>query len=139
MSDSGAVYVLDSFAVLALLQSEPGAGEVQTVLRRAQRGEAEAYLSVINLGEVIYTVERELGIQEAHRAIAIVQQLPLRIVQATQQRVFAAAHVKAKARISYADAFAVAAAAELGGEIVTGDPEFAAVEGEVPISWLPQG
>lgn len=38
---------------------------------------------------------------------------------------------------SYADAFS-AALAKINGELLTGDPEFKAVESEVPIHWLPR-
>jgi ribonuclease VapC len=38
--------------------------------------------------------------------------------------VLAAAHIKARFPIAYADAFAVVAALEHGGVVLTGDPEF---------------
>jgi predicted nucleic acid-binding protein len=38
--------------------------------------------------------------------------------------------------MSYADAFAAALAHTRGVELVTGDPEFLAVEGEIKIRWL---
>ena len=62
--------------------------------------------------------------------------LPIDILDATRERVFAAAHVKAHYRLSYADAFAVAAAQELGGIVLTGDPEFTAVQSLVRVEWL---
>jgi uncharacterized protein len=39
-------------------------------------------------------------------------------------------------RLSYADAFAAALAKIRRAELITGDPEFRAVEGEVKIHWL---
>ena len=44
--------------------------------------------------------------------------------------------VKARFPLSYADAFAVATAIRLGVCLVTGDPEFAAVEDTVDIVWI---
>ncbi len=45
----------------------------------------------------------------------------------TRWTVLAAAHIKARYRISYADAFAVVAAQEHDGVLVTGDHEFRSV------------
>jgi hypothetical protein len=39
-------------------------------------------------------------------------------------------------RLSYADAFAVAAAQEFVGIMLTGDPEYKALEALVPVEWL---
>lgn len=46
------------------------------------------------------------------------------------------AHLKARHAISYADAFAAAAAFELDAELLTGDFEFAALAGALKIRWL---
>ena len=51
--------------------------------------------------------------------------------------VFEAAHVKARYPVSYADAFSVALARRNRGRVLTGDPEFKAVECEVRVHWLP--
>ena len=48
----------------------------------------------------------------------------------------AAAHVKAQYRLAYADAFAVVAACDRRGILVTGDPEFKAVQEIVQIECL---
>ena len=54
-------YVLDSFGLLAYFGGEPGEAQVKSVLERAAAGQAEAYLSVVNLGEVATIIEREQG------------------------------------------------------------------------------
>jgi ribonuclease VapC len=51
----------------------------------------------------------------------------------------AAAHIKANHSVAYADAFAVAAAQELGGAVLTGDPEFKEVEELIAVEWLVEG
>jgi len=53
-------------------------------------------------------------------------------------RTFAAAHIKAHYRVSFADAFAIALAQESTATAVTGDPEFREVEKLIPILWLPR-
>ena len=49
-----------------------------------------------------------------------------------------AAKMKAKHGMSYAGCFAAALAKLRHAELVTGDPEFKEVEGEVKVVWLPE-
>ena len=136
--DDPAVYVLDSFALLAFFQGEPGADRVKAILAEARDGQAEAWLSLISHGEMLYIIERTHGLHRAQEAIVAVDALPVHVADVDRALVFAAAHVKARHPISYADSFVVALAQRQGGVVVTGDPEFRRVENLVPIDWLPQ-
>ena len=50
-------FVLDAWAVLALLQGEePAASRVKTLLNAAREGAVELFISILNLGEVIYRI-----------------------------------------------------------------------------------
>jgi ribonuclease VapC len=131
------VIVLDTWAMLAYLHSEPAAQEVRQALRRARRKEALVLFSIINYGECLYVIEREHDVREVQRAIGIIDQLGLRVIPADRSMVFEAAHIKACYPISYADAFSVALARRYRGRVMTGDPEFKAAEREVAIHWLP--
>jgi predicted nucleic acid-binding protein len=131
-----AAYVLDSFALLAYLGGEPGMARVQAILNEATQDGCHVALSLINLGEVLYITEREAGLVPAQAALAAIEQLPIEILPATRETVLAAAHVKANYRVAYADAFAVVAAQAMGGVVLTGDPEFEALEGLVAVEWL---
>lgn len=138
MSKSGStVTVLDSWAMLAYLDGEPAARDVRQILRKARRKDGLVLFSLINYGECLYVVEREQGLQRTQRAVGIIDQLALRVVPADRPLVFEAAHLKARYPISYADAFSVALAKRTRGRVMTGDPEFKAVEPEVAIHWLP--
>jgi ribonuclease VapC len=130
--------VLDTFAVLAYLQNEAGAGRVSTLLEEARRNHIRCRFSAINVGEVMYNVERRFGEERARQLLAAVTQLPLVIEDVTWERILAAAHLKARHAVSYADSFAVALAQEFGATVVTGDPEFRAVETMVNVEWLPR-
>ena len=131
------LYILDSFALLAYLEDEPGAARVASLLGKAERNEIEIWISIINYGEVLYIVERERGRDSAKMAIATIDQLPLAVADANRVLTFAAAHIKAHHAISYADAFAVALAQSKRGSVVTGDPEFNKVDALVSLEWLP--
>ena len=131
-------YVLDSFGLLAYFGGEPGESQVKTVLERAATGQIEAYLSVINLGEVSYIIEREQGASATRRALAAIDQLPIKLIEADRRMALAAAHVKAHHPISYADAFVVALAQQMQATILTDNPEFGKTEHLVAVEWLPQ-
>ena len=137
--ETGKLYILDSFALLAFLGGEAGMERVQAVLQ-AKRRQARAHMPSICLGEVLYITERERGLSVAQKTLAAIEQMPIDILDATRPRVLAAAHIKANFRVSYADAFAVAAAQEIGATVLTGDLEFAAVESAlvIHVEWLPR-
>jgi predicted nucleic acid-binding protein len=59
VAGSPAAYVLDTFALLAYLEGEPGMARVRSVLEGAAAQRHAVYLSLINLGEALYITERE--------------------------------------------------------------------------------
>ncbi len=130
------VYVLDSYAILAYLSDEPGAERLQELLALALDGRCRLSLCLINLGEVLYITERCRGLDKAQIVLALLESLPLQFLEATRDLVLDAAHVKAAYPLSYADAFVVASARRQQATLLTGDPEFAAVQQFVNIEWL---
>ena len=140
MADKTTAYVLDSFAVLAYLEGEPGMPRVRELLDGAEAETHTLYLSLINLGEVAYITEREDGLVEAQRVLAAIDQLPVQIVPVLRATVLAAAHIKASYPVSYADAFAVVTAREYKAVLITGDPELKSVAKDkiVSVEWLPR-
>lgn len=139
MAGKPSAYVLDSFALLAYLEGEAGMPRVTEVLDGAEAGAHAIYLSLINLGEILYITERENGLVEAQRVLAAIDQLPVQIVPVSRATVLAAAHVKARYPISYADAFAVTTAQDYEGVLITGDPELESVANKiVSVEWLPR-
>lgn len=136
MNDSPTFFVLDSFALLAYLGGETGEGRTKEILHEAVLKENHAFMSLMNLGEVVYITERERGLAKAQEVLAVVERLPIEILPVNRQTVLAAAHIKASHSIAYADAFAVVAAQEQKGTLVTGDPEFESVKDIVQIEWI---
>jgi len=111
------IVVLDAWAVMALLQDEPRASEVERMV-----AEGKAVMSAINLGEVLYALLRSHGAEVAASRVSAIRQT-VRVVQPDWPLVERAAGVKAAGGISYADAFCVATALRAGAPIATGDPE----------------
>ena len=81
---------------------------------------------------------RRQGQDAAEAVIAHCKQLPIRLLEANEPRILAAAWYQVHFAISYADAFAVAAAAEFGGTLVTGDPELEPLRDVINIEFLPR-
>jgi predicted nucleic acid-binding protein len=102
--------------VLSFLRGEPAASRVQQAI------EAGATCSWINLGEALYLEARRFGWDLASEVIDSLAQA-LAAEPADPEIVRAAAAVKAAARLSYADCFAVATAERHGAPLLTGDPE----------------
>jgi predicted nucleic acid-binding protein len=130
------VYLLDSFAFLAYLNNEPGRQQVEAVLKQAQKRQCRICMCMINLGEVLYSVERRRGFIAAQKTMMLSQSLPIKILEVTNELVLEAAHIKASHPLSYADAFAVATAINQKAIVLTGDPEFESVETMVTVEWL---
>jgi predicted nucleic acid-binding protein len=130
-------FVLDAWAVLALLQGEdPAAARVKELLELALNGEARISMSIINLGEVIYRVGKVKGEEQATRTLEETRRLPLTIVSASDEAVFAAVSIRMNHAISYADEFSAATAQDLGAVLVTGDPELLELDGVIAVERL---
>lgn len=129
-------WVLDSYAVLALLQKEPGAEEVVERLEQAQEGTVLLLMTWVNLGEVLYTVERRRGSGNLPEVLGLLEASALRFVDVDRELTLTAAKIKANHRLAYADAFAAALAIREDARLMTGDPEFRQLEDQVAIHWL---
>ena len=117
--------VLDSWAVLALLEArEPAATRVDQLLR-TERPAERPVMSWINLGEVAYVVARESSEEEADVVVRDLRPR-LRLEVPTEARVLEAARIKASHTMAYADAFAAATAIAHDAPLLTGDPELLA-------------
>jgi predicted nucleic acid-binding protein len=130
-------FVLDAWAVLALLQKEePAASRVKQLLEETGKGNVEIFISVINLGEVYYCIGKAKGESEARETLDDIRRLSLTVVPVTDEAVFNAARLKMSYAISYADAFAAAVAEELDAVLVSGDPELEQLEDRLQLEKL---
>ncbi len=116
----------------------PGDTEFRKLLADASQGRCNLCLSRINLGEIYYTTAKDYG--EA-TASALVQQLvsfSIQVISITDADIDAAAALKGRYRISYADAFAAVLSRTRKAPLATGDPEFKALEaaGILTLEWV---
>ena len=129
--------VLDSYALLAYFEKQPGWEEVADLLTEAAAEDVRLSLSVINWGEVRYITHRVYGEAKALEVVQAIDELPVEIIEATREVTAQAARLKARGGLAYADCFAAGLAILAQGEVLTGDPEFERVASDVPIRWLP--
>lgn len=130
-------YILDSFAVIAYLNDEEGADEVEELLNKASRGEIKLFMHAVNLGEVFYIALRQEGETHAMNVYSVVRQYPVDFVEDLPEPfLLNAARLKGTYPIAYADAFAAATAIEVNGILVTGDPELEPLETDKKVEIL---
>lgn len=129
--------VLDSYALLAYFEKEAGWKDVAHLFTDAAADRCTLQCCVVNWGEVLYITERVYGVQKAKEVEAVITELPVELVKADRTLTREAARLKVGGGLAYADCFAAALAHVADGEVVTGDPEFGAVEEQVTVRWLP--
>jgi ribonuclease VapC len=135
-----ATMVLDGHALMVLFNDEPGAEEVEKILLKAESGNPRLLMSVINWGEIYYSILRgaskEMADSKSHEIAGMrIELVPVdaRNLELVRQ----AAVFKATRKMSYADCFAAALAKIRDAELVTGDRDFKAVENDLKrIRWL---
>jgi predicted nucleic acid-binding protein len=131
--------ILDTYAVLALLGTEPTSAQAAEIIQGS-----EPWMTLVNLGEVVYIIERRQGTEAADTVFArllapepLVDGASIIWMPVDQGLVRRAASLKAGGDLSYADCFAAAAAAQLDCPVLTGDPEFRkAKEAGIEVIWL---
>jgi len=128
--------VFDAHALLKFLQDEDGADKIEKFLLSSRKGDLNAFMSEINLGEVYYKTIRRVGLESARNHLEYFFELPIQIIAPSSDIILSASEIKAEHAISYADCFAVATALKVAESIVTGDPEFKKVEHLVQIIWV---
>jgi len=131
-------FVLDSFAILALLGKEAGSDKVSLLMRQAREKKVHLLMTWVNVGEVAYIVERRWGKSQLYQVLGTLEATKIEFVSVERELALLAASIKAKHPLAYADAFAAALAMQKGAALVTGDPEFKALENALTIHWLPQ-
>ena len=132
-------FVLDAFALLAYFKDEPGAARVQSLLVNAREGRDQLFMTVVNLGEVLYRLHQDLGQQEPLDALALILEWPLELMAVDLELSLRASSLKALYRLGYQDCFAAALAEHLDAAVVTGDSDFKKLpQWLLPVDWLPE-
>lgn len=126
-------YLLDTSAMLTLIEDEAGADQVEYVLTQGH-----AILSWLVLLETYYVTYQEQGQAEANRRYALMKQLPVKFLwEVDEPIVLTAGRLKATQRISLADAIIAAFAIQHNAVLLHKDPEFETLADQVKLESLP--
>ena len=127
--------VLDASTVMTFFEDRPGAAHVEELLARAAERKCELLMSVVNWGEVYYSVWRAKGPGVARKVLAEIAQLPIDLVDAGYELTKLAAELHADHELPYADCFAAALAANRKASLATSDADFAKLERRLTLLW----
>ena len=131
------LYVLDTSAIFTFTDQEDGAEEVERLLGAARTDKCRLEICSITLMELYYITLRERGEDQAAKLIALVKSWPVVWVYPDEKTLLQAAKLKASYRLSVDDALILAVAKLHRATLVHKDPEFDAIEGDVPFLSLP--
>ena len=130
-------YVLDASAVMRYLKRGPGFEKIAELLRKSSSNEIRLMISVVNRGEVLHGLARHAGIQDATASLRTLSAC-LEFVDVRQEEADAAAVLKVKYKLGFADCFAAELALRKSATLVTADPEFFKLGKQLKILALPR-
>jgi predicted nucleic acid-binding protein len=102
------VHVLDANALFRFLTGGPGADIVTQLFKQARDAQQPLRMSIVNWGEVYYTIAKAEGFAETATIMDRVKLLPLLVLDADEVVTTRAAQLKAGRGLPYADCFAAA-------------------------------
>ena len=136
MARKAKAYVLDSWAVIAFLEDEPSAPQIADLIASSHEEDIPLYMTVVNVGEVWYTIAREISEDDANASIKELRDLRIQFENVDWELTQEAARIKSQHKMSYADCYAAALAKLKKADLVTGDNEFKGLENEIKIQWV---
>lgn len=128
--------ILDASALMSFFEDRSGADKVEALLAEAAEKKGRLLISVINWGEVFYSVWRSHGERAAEAKAREIGQLPIELVAVDFDLAKLAASFKAEHNLPYADCFAAALAQVRKAALVTSDKDFERVASLVKIVWV---
>jgi predicted nucleic acid-binding protein len=129
-------YVLDASALMTFFENRAGADKVEALLVGAADAERPLAMSVVNWGEVYYSIWRAHGEQAAIAKLRAIAQLPIQVFDVDMEMAKQAASLKAQHNLPYADCFAAALAQSRKATVVTSDKDFERAGSAIKVLWV---
>lgn len=127
------VFVLDTSALMTLIEQEQGAERVRDVVQKNS-----IILPWLSILEVVYITRRELGEEEALMRYALLKKLNAKVVwNADEALLLQAARIKSSHALSLADSVIAAIASQNNATLLHKDPEYEQLQGVVEMEILP--
>ncbi len=132
-----AAFVLDTSAVLTILNREDGLDTVLDLLDKAKKGQQDVlYLPFMALMELEYLLLRSVSPEETLAILTLVSAWPVQVLESTEEWRHQAATIKSQAPLSVADAWIISLALLQHAKLVHKDPEYEQVP-DLPVVKLP--
>lgn len=130
-------YVLDTSALLAYIENEDGASEVEQVLMETLDGQHTLSVSVVSYIEVFYISLREQGRRVATERLQLLNALPLQQEPIEEQSIVPIGELKASHTMSFADCCIAGLAKQKHAILMHKDPEFEQLKQDIVQHTLP--
>jgi predicted nucleic acid-binding protein len=128
--------VLDASALMTFFENRAAADKVEDLLAKAADTKHPLLMSVVNWGEVYYSVWRARGEKAADAKLQEIAQLPIEVVDVDMELAQLAARLKAQHNPPYAACFAAALAQARKASLVTSDKDFEHVGTALKVLWV---
>jgi predicted nucleic acid-binding protein len=122
---------------MTLFDERPGIEKVEEWIELADAREIELSMSVVNWGEVYYSIWHEYSRSSADEVAQQMMRLPIEIVDANLEITTLAASLKTETRLPYADCFAAALSKLRDAALATADADFEKVSDQIVLLKLP--
>jgi predicted nucleic acid-binding protein len=129
--------VFDASALMTLFDDRPGVESVKKWIELADARKIELSMSVVNWGEVYYSIWHEYSRSSADEVAEEIARLPIEIVDGSLEITKMAARIKEETRLPYADCFAAALSKLRDASLATADADFDKVSDQIVLLKLP--
>jgi predicted nucleic acid-binding protein len=119
-----AAFVLDTSAMLTILNREEGLDTVLTLLDKARDHQDVVYIPFMALMELEYLLLRKISPEETMAILTLVKAWPVEVPESTEEWRHQAAAIKSQTPLSMADAWIASLTRVQHAELVHKDPEF---------------
>ncbi len=123
------IFVLDTSAVVAVLEEELESAAIVDLLTKATQGQVTVLLPFVTLMEREHILLRRLQPEQLAGTMSLLDNWPVTVVESKKEWRHEAARIKAEGGLSLADAWIAALATLSDAQLVHKDPEFDAVAG----------
>lgn len=130
-------YVLDTSALLAYIENEEWAKEVETLLKNALNDYDDIFISVISCIEVFYISWQEQGKEIAEKRLKLIDDLPIIQEALNKEDTKIIGELKATKNISFADSCIAGLSKLRNAILVHKDPEYDQIGNEIKQLKLP--
>jgi predicted nucleic acid-binding protein len=117
-------FVLDTSAILTVLNQEDGLETVIDLLDQARSNQVIVYVPFMALMELEYLLLRRISAEETEYLLTLVQAWPIQVIESGEGWRRRAAAVKAQTSLSVADAWNASLALWHNAQLVHKDPEY---------------